>query len=141
MPLAPEQLKQLDQLEAARHLVLADSVLYSQIVQGILPIVGAHAHLEFRRWGAEFLAETFASPLLAPQQKENSSVVVLQTVKELLEQSDQDNGVVKALIQAAASIYPHIFRYMYVITLCHQIDHFPVLFRSLSLIRSVSAVN
>ncbi|KAL9039370.1 MAG: hypothetical protein Q9214_004906 [Letrouitia sp. 1 TL-2023] len=112
MPLAPEQLKQLDQLEAARHLVLADSALYSQIVQGILPIVGAHAHLEFRRWGAEFLAETFASPLLAPQQKENLSVVVLQTVKELLEQAEQDNGVVKALIQAAASIYPLIFRYI-----------------------------
>ncbi|KAI4211253.1 MAG: hypothetical protein LQ351_005937 [Letrouitia transgressa] len=112
MPLAPEQLKQLDQLEAARHLVLADSALYSQIVQGILPIVGAHAHLEFRRWGAEFLAETFASPLLAPQQKESLSVVVLQTVKELLEQAEQDNSVVKALIQAAASIYPLIFRYI-----------------------------
>lgn len=103
---------QLTQLEAARQLVLADSVLYPQIVQGILPIVGANARLELRRWGAEFLAETFASPTVAVQQKENLSIIVLRTLKELLEIPDGDTGVIKSVVQAAASIYGLIFRYM-----------------------------
>ena len=105
---------QINQLEAARQLVLADSVLYSQIVQGILPIVSANARIELRRWGAEFLAETFASPALALQQKEALSVIVLQTLRDLLEAPGEDVGVVKGVIQAATSIYGLIFRYMYV---------------------------
>jgi symplekin len=105
---------QLTQLEAARQLVLADSVLYPQIVQGILPIVGANARLELRRWGAEFLAETFASPTIPLQQKESLSIVVLQTLKELLDIPDEDTGVIKSVVQAAASIYGLVFRYMYV---------------------------
>ena len=105
---------QLTQLEAARQLVLADAVLYPQIVQGILPIVGANARLELRRWGAEFMAETFASPALILQQKERLSVLVLQTLKELLEIPGEDDGVVKSVIQTAASIYGIVFRYMYV---------------------------
>lgn len=107
----PDQLVQLD---AARQLVLADSALYPQIVQGILPIVGANAVLELRRWGAEFLAETFASPVLGLQEKERLSIGVLQTLRELLEQPAQDNSVMKSVIQAAASIYALIFRHMYV---------------------------
>lgn len=103
---------QLTQLEAARQLVLADAVLYPQIVQGILPIVGANARVELRRWGAEFLAETFASPTLALQQKERLSVVVLQTLKELLEIPGEDGSVVKSVVQAAASIYGLVFRYI-----------------------------
>lgn len=105
---------QLTQLEAARQLVLADSGLYPQIVQGILPIVGANARLELRRWGAEFLAETFASPTIGTQQKGTLGVVVLQTLKELLEPPGQDADVVKSVVQAAASIYGLVFRYMYV---------------------------
>lgn len=105
---------QLAQLEAARQLVLADSGLYPQIVQGILPIVGASARLELRRWGAEFLAETFATPTLSLQTKESLSIVVLQTLKEMLEVPDEDSRVVKNVIQAAASIYGLVFRYMYV---------------------------
>lgn len=105
---------QLTQLEAARKLVLKDPALYTQIVQGILPIVSANARIELRRWGAEFLAETFASPMLSLQQKESLSVVVLQTLKQLLEIPGEDNGVVKSVVQAAASIYGLIFRYMYV---------------------------
>ena len=105
---------QLTQLEAARKLVLADSVLYPQIVQGILPIVGANARLELRRWGAEFLAETFASPTIPVQQKEGLSIIVLQTLRELLDIPNGDTGVVKSVVQAAASIYGLVFRYMYV---------------------------
>lgn len=106
--------EQLNQLNAARQLVLGDSAFYPQIVQGILPIVGATARLELRRWGADFLAETFASPVLALQQKESLSLVVLQTLKELLEMPGDDSGVVKSVVQAAASIYGLVFRYMYV---------------------------
>ncbi|KAL8909973.1 MAG: hypothetical protein Q9171_004706 [Xanthocarpia ochracea] len=103
--------EQLSQLDAARQLVLADASLYPQIVQGILPIVGANARLELRRWGADFLAETFASPLLALQEKERLSIVVLQTLRELLENQGEDNNVIKSVIQAAASIYALVFRY------------------------------
>ncbi|KAL8761536.1 MAG: hypothetical protein Q9184_002356 [Pyrenodesmia sp. 2 TL-2023] len=105
----PDQLVQLD---AARQLVLADPALYPQIVQGILPIVGANAVLELRRWGAEFLAETFASPVLGMQEKERLSIGVLQTFRELLEQPAQDNSVMKSVIQASASIYALVFRYI-----------------------------
>lgn len=103
---------QLTQLEAARQLVLADSILYPQIVQGILPIVGVNARIELRRWGAEFLAETFASPVLGLQQKESLSVKVLPTLKDLLEIPEEDAGVVKSVVQTAASIYSLIFHHM-----------------------------
>lgn len=105
---------QLTQLEAARQLVLADAVLYPQIVQGILPIIGANARLELRRWGADFLAETFASPTIPLQQKQTLGLVVLQTLRDLLEIPGEDAGVVKSVVQTAASIYGLVFRYMYV---------------------------
>lgn len=120
---------QLAQLEAARQIVLADAGLYPQIVQGILPIVGASARLELRRWGAEFLAETFASPTFASYQKENSAVGVLQILKDLLEKSGEDAAVVKSVVQTAASIYSLVFRYMYVRSLfphCRQAPVRPV---------------
>ena len=110
-------LDQLAQLEAARQIVLADAGLYPQIVQGILPIVGVNARLELRRWGAEFLAETFASPAFAPYQKESSAVGVLQILKDLLEKPGEDAAVVKSVVQTAASIYSLVFRYMYVLFL------------------------
>lgn len=106
---------QLTQLEAARQLVLADPALYPQIVQGILPIVGISARVELRRWGAEFLAETFATPILGLQQKESLSLKVLQTLKELLEIPEEDTAVVKSVVQTAASIYSLIFHHMYVL--------------------------
>lgn len=105
---------QLAQLEAARQIVLADAGLYPQIVQGILPIVGANSRLELRRWGAEFLAETFASPTFASYQKENSAVGVLQILQDLLEKPGEDAAVVKSVVQTAASIYSLVFHYMYV---------------------------
>lgn len=105
---------QLIQLGDARRLVLADSILYPQIVQGILPIVGVNARIELRRWGAEFLAETFASPILGLQQKESLSLKVLQTLKDLLELPEEDAEVLKFVVQTAASIYSLIFHHMYV---------------------------
>jgi hypothetical protein len=104
--------EQMAQLEAARNLVLGDAALYSQIVQGILPIIGANARLELRRWGAEFLAETFASPALAAAQKEKLADTVLLTVREILEEPTEDTTVIKSMVQTAASLYTHVFRHM-----------------------------
>ena len=106
--------EQLSQLSAARQLVLADAALYPQIISGVLPIIGINASLELRRWGAEFLAETFASLAVTPQQKQQLSIVVLQTLRELLQVQDQDAGVVKNIVQAAAGVYGHVFRHVYV---------------------------
>ncbi|KZF23799.1 mRNA cleavage and polyadenylation specificity factor complex subunit [Xylona heveae TC161] len=103
---------QLAQLDAARKLVLGDSAFYSQIVQGILPIVGAHARVELRRWGADFLAETFASPGLSLEQKQQLCLLVLQTIKEILELPSEDASVIKSMVQASASIYPLVFRHI-----------------------------
>lgn len=108
----PDQLKQLD---SARQIVLGDAALYPQIVTHILPIVGAGAQLELRRWGANFLAETFGSPVVPAKSKEQMGITALQTMKEILESSGaQDTEVVKGIIQASASIYDPIFKYMYV---------------------------
>jgi symplekin len=106
---------QIIQLNAARNLVLGDANFYGQIVEGILPIIGANARLELRRWGADFLAETFASPTLSPEQKEKLSLKVLPTLKDLLEIPGEDAAVVKSVVQAAASVYPIVFRHMYVL--------------------------
>ena len=103
---------QLAQLEAARQIVLGDSALYPQIITGILPIVGASARVELRKWGAEFLAETFASPAFTSAPKENSAVSVLGTLKDLLEIPGEDAGVIKSIVQTVASIYSLVFRYM-----------------------------
>lgn len=107
-------MSEISQLNTARRFVLGDAKLYPQIVEGILPIIGANARLELRRWGAEFLAETFASPSVPAQMKESMAVLVLQLLKDLLDVPGEDVEVVKAVVQAAASIYGSIFRYMYV---------------------------
>jgi symplekin len=106
--------EQMSQLDAARNLVLSDSAFYPQIVNGILPIIGPSARLELRRWGAEFLAETFASPAFAQTPKQKLSTEILPTVQELLDIPGEDPAVVKGAVQTAASIYPLIFRHMYV---------------------------
>ena len=106
---------QLAQLNSARNIVLSDPSLYPQIVDGILPIVGAKALLELRRWGAEFLAETLGSPVVSAKSKEQMGISALSTMKDILEMpGEQDTTVVKGIIQASASIYGHIFKYMYV---------------------------
>ncbi|CAI7600053.1 unnamed protein product [Penicillium viridicatum] len=103
---------QVAQLNAARSLVLGDAAFYPQIVNGILPIVGASTRLELRRWGANFLAETFASPMLAVAQKEQLAPNVLQTIREILELPETDTAVLQSLVQTSASLYPLIFRHV-----------------------------
>ncbi|KAJ5120557.1 uncharacterized protein N7515_009945 [Penicillium bovifimosum] len=103
---------QLAQLNAARSLVLGDAAFYPQIVNGILPIVGASTRLELRRWGANFLAETFASPMLPAAQKEQLAPSVLQTIREILELPETDTPVLQSLVQTSASLYPLVFRHV-----------------------------
>ncbi|CAI7652414.1 unnamed protein product [Penicillium glandicola] len=103
---------QVAQLNAARSLVLGDAAFYPQIVNGILPIVGASTRLELRRWGANFLAETFASPMLAVAQKEQLAPNVLQTIREILELPETDTTVLQSLVQTSASLYPLVFRHV-----------------------------
>jgi symplekin len=104
----------LPQLEAARKLVLGDAHFYSQIVPGILPIVGPTAAVEVRRWGADFLAETFATPALGDAQKEEICLDVVVFIRDILESPAEDVFVVKSAIQAVASFYTLLFRAMYV---------------------------
>lgn len=101
-----------EQLRQAREVVLNNPNNYPAILPSILPIIGTGADIELRRWGAEFLAETFASPLLPADQKQQLSLLVLDRLREFLDQPGEDVSVVKAIVQAAASIYPLLFRYM-----------------------------
>lgn len=103
---------QIKQLGEARKLVLADAKLYPQILQGVIPIIGKDARVELRRWGADFLAETFASPSLPASQKETLSLSVLNVLKFMIENVKEDPGVVKSVVQTAASIYPLVLRWM-----------------------------
>lgn len=107
--------QQINQLNDARKLVLQDANFYPQIIQGILPIIGSSARVEFRRWGADFLAETFASPSVPVQQKETLGLVVLETLKSMIENPAEDSSVVKSVVQTAASLYPLVVRWMYVV--------------------------
>ncbi|KAJ5986896.1 hypothetical protein N7451_011261 [Penicillium sp. IBT 35674x] len=103
---------QIAQLNAARNLVLGDAAFYPQIINGILPIVGPNAKLELRRWGADFLAETFASPQLATAQKEQLAQNVLKSIQETMLLPETDAAVLQSLVQTAASLYPLIFRHI-----------------------------
>jgi symplekin len=104
--------QQIKQLDDARKLVLSDATYYSHIIQGVLPIVAPGARVELRRWVADFLAETFASPTIAPAQKETLSLIVLETLRNLIENPAEDAAVVKSVVQTAASVYPLVFRWM-----------------------------
>ncbi|KAK7542905.1 uncharacterized protein J3D65DRAFT_615344 [Phyllosticta citribraziliensis] len=100
------------QLKQARQVVLENAANYPTIIPSILPIIGAEADLELRRWGAEFLAETFASPVLPTEQKQQLSLPVLDRIKDYLDTPGEDVAVVKGAVQAAASIYPLVFRHI-----------------------------
>lgn len=105
----PEQIRQLND---ARKLVLGDVKYYPSVVRGLLPIIGPNAHIELRRWGAEFLAEAFSTPALPNGEKETMQLYVLATVESLLENEREDPQVLLSVIQTAASIYPLALRWM-----------------------------
>ena len=77
--------EQIRQLNDARKHVLLDPKVYSSIVQGVLPIIGPSSVLELRRWGSDFLAEAFATPSLPLRDKETLSLLVLETLRAMIE--------------------------------------------------------
>lgn len=106
----------LEQLNAARNICLASPAHYSQVVPGVLGVIGPQAHLDLRRWGSDFLAETFASPVLSADDKQKLSLSILDTLKGFLNRKEdageeEDPAVVKSAVQCAASIYPLVFRH------------------------------
>lgn len=102
----------LQQLESARTLTLGDGNYYPSIIPGVLPIIGfsADQDIEIQRWGADFLAEAFASPSWSSEVKGGIAPSVLATLKNYLENST-DKSVIKSAVQAAASVYPLVYRH------------------------------
>jgi symplekin len=111
------------QLDSARNLALGDANYYPKILTGILPLIsGAAVPVELQRWGADFIAETFASPVLSSEEKGKLAIgeegggqggeglSVLRALKDDLEGSG-DAAVAKSVVQAAASVYPLVFRH------------------------------
>ncbi|KAF4978084.1 hypothetical protein FZEAL_5474 [Fusarium zealandicum] len=103
---------QIRQLDDARKLVLGDVKYYPSVVKGILPIIGPSAPIELRRWGAEFLAEAFATPALPNGEKETMQPYVLATLESMVENEREDPQVLRSVIQCAASIYPLAMRWI-----------------------------
>ena len=99
------------QLEQARKIVLADPTHYPDIVTGISSIIGSGSALDAQRWGAEFMAETFASPIVAGSVKEKMCTGVIPILKDWLE-NQHDEAVLRSAIQTAASLYPYVFRFV-----------------------------
>ncbi len=106
--------EQLRQLNDVRKVVLGNSSHYPVILQGILPIISPSSLPELRRWGAEFLAEAFGTPALPSRDKETLSLLVLDSLKVMVEDPNEDVHVLRSTIQVAASIYPFVMRWMYV---------------------------
>lgn len=106
----------LTSLNSARDIVLRDHTLYPQVVPGILQVISPGSPLELRRWGADFLAETFASQAVTPDEKQQMCQVVLDTLRGYLSRKEtmgeeEDTSVVKSAVQCAASVYPFVFRH------------------------------
>jgi symplekin len=104
----------IKQLNDARNLVLSDAAYYQQILPGILPVIQNAQAVEIRRWGAEFLAEMFASPAVSSSQKEALCLTVLETLRLWIESEGEDAAVVRSVVQCAASVYPLVVRWTYV---------------------------
>ena len=82
------------------------------IVQGILPIINPSSLPQLRRWGADFLAEAFSAPAMPSREKESLSLLVLESLKGMLENANEDPFVLRSIIQAASSIYPLVMRWV-----------------------------
>ncbi|KNG44124.1 mrna cleavage and polyadenylation specificity factor complex [Stemphylium lycopersici] len=102
----------IQQMESARSLALGDGRYYPTIIPGVLPIIGysEDQSIEIQRWGADFLAEAFASPTWPQEVKQSSAPSVLATLKAYLE-NIEDKSVIKSAIQAAASVYPLVYKH------------------------------
>ncbi|KAF8242187.1 hypothetical protein K440DRAFT_591226 [Wilcoxina mikolae CBS 423.85] len=110
--MAPSSLSvdtQLLQLGEARNLVLRDPGYWPQVLHGTLPIIAGPV-LEVRRWGAEFMAETFSTPVVDARGKQELALPCLDTMLRLL--SENETEILKGVLQCSASVYPIIFRHL-----------------------------
>lgn len=105
---------QLQQLGEARNLVLKDPGYWPQVLRGTLPIITGPV-IEVRRWGADFLAESFSTPVIDAPAKQELALTCLDTLLRL--SSEIETGILKSVVQCSASVYPIIFRHMYVLLL------------------------
>ncbi|KAK2611327.1 hypothetical protein N8I77_004676 [Diaporthe amygdali] len=104
--------EQLKQLNEARKAILVDTTYYKSIMNGILPLAAPNSTLELRRWAVDFIAEAFATPTLPGKDKEVMSFQVLPVLRSLLESPREDPYVLKSVITASASIFPHVLRWI-----------------------------
>lgn len=104
----PEQIRQLND---ARKLVLGDVQHYPSVVRGIVPIIKPTTSTELRRWGADFLAEAFATPALPNGEKETMQPYVMELLESMVNNEREDAQVLRSVIQTAASIYPLALRW------------------------------
>ncbi|KAF8544419.1 hypothetical protein BDD12DRAFT_815871 [Trichophaea hybrida] len=110
--MAPSSLSvdtQLQQLGEARNLVLRDPGYWPQVLHGTLPIIAGPV-IEVRRWGAGFMAETFATPVVDARGKQELALACLDTMLRLL--SENESEILKGVLQCSASVYPIIFRHL-----------------------------
>lgn len=103
--------EQIRQLNDARKLVLGDVQHYPSVVRGIVPIIKPTGSVELRRWGAEFLAEAFATPALPNSEKETMQPYVLELMESMVNNEREDAQVLRSVIMTAASIYPLTVRW------------------------------
>jgi symplekin len=98
----------------ARNAALENPSLYPQVLPPILGLVtdDHNPSIELRRWVADFLAEILASPVLQTEEKQTMALLILPVLKMFLETAGEDVVLMKSVIQAAASLYPLVFRYM-----------------------------
>lgn len=105
----------LKQLETVRRACLETPAQYVTVVPAVVPVLQGQQDIEVRRWGADFIAEAFANPVIPGNDKQQMVTgTVIALLRSMLESPSEDVAVVKSVIQACASIYPYVFRKMYV---------------------------
>jgi hypothetical protein len=102
----------IQQLESARALTLGDGNYYPTIIPGVLPIIGysADQSIEILRWGADTSC-WIVWFMWSSEEKQKSASPLLPTLRDYLEHV-ADKAVVKSVVQAAASIYPLVYRHV-----------------------------
>lgn len=111
-PFQPTATDTIKELEVARLHALKDRTHYGVLIPSLLPIFSPAANLELRRWGSDFLAESFSNPGVDAELKETLSLQILKPLKDHLEAPAEDAAVIRNVIQIATCIYPIVFKYM-----------------------------
>ncbi|KAI5817140.1 hypothetical protein BZA77DRAFT_43080 [Pyronema omphalodes] len=99
---------QIAQLSSVRDLVLKDPSYWPQVVETVLSVITGK--IELRRWGADFLAETFSTPVVDPRAKGELALKCLDTILLLVQ--EKETNILKSIVQCAASIYPMVFKHI-----------------------------